>query len=341
MRLLRVLHLVGVVARSLGQVPVAVALADHRASRVDGGVRQRGAIGPHIGDEALFIKPLGGAHRHGRTHAELAARFLLERRGDERGGWTAPVGLRLAGANLVGNTFEIVNHCRGLRLVEHDDIITRELAVIVEVAAAGETNFVDRGEVGLELALVFTSNGGECTSDIPVAGGNESHTFTFTRNNHAGSHRLHPTRRQLRHDLLPQHRRNLVAIQAIEDPACFLRVDHLAIEFARRIHSCLNRLLGDLVEHHALDRHLRIQHLVEVPGDRFALTILIRCEINLVGIFHQTLQELDVVFLVAVLDIKGLEVVVDIDPCAGPLLTFVGGRYVRGVARKVPNMADR
>ena len=76
--LLRVLDLVGVVARSLGQVVGAVTLADHRARRADGGIRHGGAVGSHIGDEALFVQPLCRAHRHGRTHAELAAGFLLE-----------------------------------------------------------------------------------------------------------------------------------------------------------------------------------------------------------------------------------------------------------------------
>ena len=95
------------------------------------------------------------------------------------------------------------------------------------------------------------------------------------------------------------------------------------------------------MKHHSLDWHLRIQYLDEVPGDRFALTILIRCEIDLVGIFHQALQELDVIFLVPVLDIEGFEVVVDIDPRASPLLALIGSRHVRSVARKVPDMTDR
>ena len=89
---------------------------------------------------------------------------------------------------------------------------------------------------------------------IPVAGFDERHTFTFTLDDDAGGNRLHTAGRQLRHHLLPEHRADLVAVKAVED-AALLRIDHLAVELARRLHGKLDGVLGDLVEHHPLDGH--------------------------------------------------------------------------------------
>jgi hypothetical protein len=54
------------------------------------------------------------------------------------------------------------------------------------------------------------------------------------------------------------------------------------------LHRIRDRLLGDGVEHDALDlvvldRALFLQHFEHVPGDRFALTIGVGCEDQLVG----------------------------------------------------------
>ena len=42
--------------------------------------------------------------------------------------------------------------------------------------------------------------------------------------------------------------------------------------------SALDRLARDLVEDHPLHRHLRLQRLDEVEGDRLALPVLVRRE---------------------------------------------------------------
>ena len=46
-------------------------------------------------------------------------------------------------------------------------------------------------------------------------------------------HRLHPARRQLRHDLLPQHRRDLVSVQPVEHPAGLVSLDQAIVHFPR------------------------------------------------------------------------------------------------------------
>ena len=338
-RLLRVLRLLRVEPGAVGEELVAVALGDQPAGRLQRGVGQRRAVGPHVGDEALLVEPLGRPHRHLRGETELAAGLLLERRGDEGRRRAPPVRLRLTGSDLVRHSLEVAGQGGGTGLVEHDHVVARQPTVVAEVAAAGETDSVDLGErcgerrgggpVGGELAL-----------DVPVAGRHEGHPLAFAFDDEAGAHALDPTGRQRRHDLLPQHGRDLVAVEAVEDAARLLRVDHLAVELAGFIDGRLDRLLGDLVEDHSLHGDLRVEDLDEVPGDRLALTILIRREIELVGVLQQRLQETDVVLLVGVLHVERLEPVVDVDPRAGPLLTLVGLGHVGGVARKVADVTD-
>ena len=340
---LRVLRLRGVVAGRVGEEVRAVALRDHRAGGLQCRVRQRGAVGSHIGDVALFVEALGSPHRHLRAHPELAARLLLVGRGDERCGGAASVGLRLTSADLVGHAVERADQLLGPGLVEHGDVVASEATVITEVATARQPNPVDRVERRRELALVVTLRCSERAFHIPVAGLDERHAFAFTFDDDAGGDRLHTAGRQLRHHLLPEHRADLVAVKAVEDAAGLLGIDHLAVEFARRLHGKLDGVLGDLVEHHPLDGHVGagVEHLDQVPGDRLTLTILIGCEIELVGLLQQRLQETNVILLVAVLHVQRLEPVVDVDAGAGPRFTLVGLRHVGGVARQVADVADR
>ena len=64
-----------------------------------------------------------------------------------------------------------------------------------------------------------------------------------------------------RHDLLPEHGRDLVAVEPVEDAPRLLRVDEPLVDLARLAERAVDRVARDLVEHHALDRHLRLQHL--------------------------------------------------------------------------------
>ena len=77
---------------------------------------------------------------------------------------------------------------------------------------------------------------------------------------------------------------DLVAIEAIENAPGLGCVDEAVVDAARIVDGMIDRGLGDLVEHHPLDGHLRLQILQQVPADRFALAILVRCEIQLAGV---------------------------------------------------------
>ena len=59
-------------------------------------------------------------------------------------------------------------------------------------------------------------------------------------------------------------------------------VDEPAIEVSGIVDSCPDGRGGDLVEDHAVHRNLRVEHLEQVPGDGFALAVLIGGEIQLV-----------------------------------------------------------
>ena len=94
--LLGVLDLAGVDPR-LGRQRRGTEAAGHGgARRGHRGRRQRRAVGPHVGDVALLVEPLRGAHRGGRRHRQLAGRLLLQRGRDERRSGAAPVRLGAA-----------------------------------------------------------------------------------------------------------------------------------------------------------------------------------------------------------------------------------------------------
>jgi hypothetical protein len=136
-------------------------------------------------------------------------------------------------------------------------------------------------------------------------------------------------------------RRDLVAVEPVEQPAGLLRVDQPAVELAGVVERLTDRLGRDLVEDHALDGHPRRQHLEQVPRDRLTLAILIGCEVDLVDLLDEALQLLDLVLAIAGDDVQRLEVVVDVDAETGPGLVLVGGRDVGGVAGQVAHVADR
>ena len=94
---------------------LAVAAANEASSGSGGLVRQTERVGTHIGDKAgqtvftefnTFVQLLRDAHRAARRHIQLAAGFLLQRRGDERrcGGALFLAALDIAdGERLAGN----------------------------------------------------------------------------------------------------------------------------------------------------------------------------------------------------------------------------------------------
>jgi hypothetical protein len=169
----------------------------------------------------------------------------------------------------------------------------------------------------------------------------EGHPLPLAVHHEPGRHGLHPAGGQPGHHLAPQHRRHLVAVQPVEDPARLLRLDQVHVEVARVVGGLEDGGLGDLVEDHPLDRHLRLQLVEEVPCDGLALTVLVGGEVELVGVLEQLLELGDVGLLVAGHHVVRLEAVVDVDGHPPPRLVLDLRRSVRGPLGQVADVADR
>src|SRR5262249_46476031 len=92
-------------------------------------------------------------------------------------------------------------------------------------------------------------------------------------------HRRPAARRQAPADLLPEKRRELVADEAIEHSPRLLRVHLLAVDLAGMLEGRLDRALRDLVEHDPVRLGLRHPQLLgQVPSNRLAFTIRVRCD---------------------------------------------------------------
>ena len=78
-----------------------------------------------------------------------------------------------------------------------------------------------------------------------------------------------------------------------------------------------------------------------MPGDCFALAVLVCCQNEFVGIFHQRFEIADLRFFIWVDDIKGLEIFFDIDALFSPGDFLIFLRDICCSLREVADMADR
>ena len=343
-RLLGVLDLARVGAGRVGEVLGAVELAHLRPGRLDRAVGQRGRVGAHVGDEAVLVETLRHRHGHRGRHAELAARLLLERGGAERRVGRAAVGLGLHRADVVRRVAERVDQALGGGAVEVDPaaLLLLEQAVVAEVGAARDPDVVDRVQLAREHPRVLGGPGVEGALEVPVGRDPERHPLALAVDDQPGRDGLHPAGGQAGHDLLPEDRADLVAVEAVEDAARLLGLDEVHVELARVLGGLEDRGLGDLVEDHPLDRDalLGLELVEQVPGDGLALAVLVGGEVELVGVLEQRLELGDVLLLVARHDVVGLEAVVDVDGQPAPGLVLDLGRGLGGALREVADVAD-
>ncbi len=99
--------------------------------------------------------------------------------------------------------------------------------------------------------------------------------------------RLYSPRREPPFYFCPEHRRNTVAHHPVQHPSHLLGVHQIHINlpgiFQRLFHRALcNLIKGDAV--YLLP--LQLQRVIQMPGDRFALPVRIRCQIDLLGFFY-------------------------------------------------------
>ncbi len=336
--LLRVLALARVEARLVRHGLGPVELRCLLARRVDRLLRERGRVGAHVGDVAVLVERLRDAHGLPRGEAELARRLLLQRRrGEGRGGATG-VGLRLDALHLQrhGRVAERLGERFRAARVERTRVVL-EGALVVEVAAGGDACTVDADEAGVERQLLVDRR--ERCRQIPVRGGDEGQPLALAVHDQPGGGGLHAARGQAGTHLAPEHGRHFVAIEAVEDAPRLLRVHEGRVDVARAVTGPLDGLLGDFVEHHALDRDLRLQHLEQVPRDGLALAVLIRREEELVGVLERPLEVGDRLLLLVADDVVRLEAVLHVDGELAERALLQLGRQVLGLD-EVADVAD-
>ena len=182
--------------------------------------------------------------------------------------------------------------------------------------------------------------GGELGFEVPVAGGPERDPLPLTVDDQPGRDRLHTPGRKPRHDLLPQHRRDLVPVEPVEDAARLVGVDLPVVQLLRVGDGARDRFGRDLVEDHPAGGDLRLQFLEQVPGDCLALAVLVSGEVELVGVLQQRLELGDLLLLVAGDDVERGEVVVDVDAEPSPGLSTVLLGDLRRLVGHVADVAD-
>ena len=281
-RLLGVLHLALIDPRGIRHKVRTVELTRRSTRRIQALLGQRRRVCTHIGNVAVFVQTLRNAHRARGRKVQLAASLLLQRRRHKRRIRLTRVRLLLHAGHPHG-VAERTSQALGFLLID-DHRLPLQPPPIVEVASLGDTCAVDSNELRIEVRV--TALRGKRGREIPILRGNERHALTFTLHNHTRSHRLHTASRQARHNLLPQNRADLIAIQTVQDAARFLRIHQIHIQLASVFGGLTNRGLSNLVEHHALNRHLRLQRLQQVPGNRLTLTVRVCCQKKLVRLLE-------------------------------------------------------
>jgi len=335
---LRVLHLGRVDPRRGRHVIVAVQRAGLLAGGRDGLLRQRDRIGTHISDVARFVELLGDPHGAVGREAELASGLLLQGRGAERRGGTAGERLGLHRVHREAGLLQRLGEVAGALLVHHEGI-GDELAVGIEVGAASDLPVVQAGEPGIELARCRGGAGIQGGEQIPVGRRGECHPLAFAVDDQPGRDRLHASGRQLRHDLLPQHRGDLVAVEPVQDASGLLGVHQVDIELAGVGDGRSDGFGGDLVEDHPLDRHLGLQFREQMPGDGLPFAVLISCQIELVDVLEQLFEFTDDRLLVGADNVQRREIVLDVDAEPGPGQTLVLRGHLGGVGGQVADVA--
>ncbi len=118
--------------------------------------------------------------------------------------------------------------------------------------------------------------------------GDEGHPLPLALDDQPHRHALHAAGRKPRPNLPPQQRRDVVAVQPVDDPPHLLGPDQVLVDLrAGCFKRVADRLFGDLVKHQPMHRHLRLEHLAKMPTDGLALAVFVRRQIEFFGVFQQ------------------------------------------------------
>ena len=259
--------------------PVRDCIPRHR-DRLGGHVD---AVGPHISNVTGFIQALRRAHGLAGTHAELAAGFLLQGRGHERGRGVAAGGFRFdAGDGQIAAGYGLHSHF-GLRFV--GQIKSVQLL-------AGHCH-----KPRLEFLSAWR---GDQRFHAPVFAVAKGFDFHLALDNQPQRDRLHAPRRLCAGQFAPKNRRQVEPHQIIQRTSCQIGLDQRHIHLTRIRHRFCHGLFSDLVKHHAADRRVLLdrfafgQRLLQVPADRFAFAVGVSREDQCVVVFQRISDGFDV-----------------------------------------------
>ena len=253
--LLGVAGLGGELARTWAQVVLAIHRGHAVAGRIDGLVGEVHRIGAHVGDEAPLVEALGRAHGVAGREPQLAVGLLLQGAGGEGGHGLAHRGFGLHFGHPPGGSAGGRLEAAGFGFAKQLDLAAgfQLTGGLIEIGAPSNALALEMTEFGFKAGAFVLELGLE----IPVAATAEGAPGPLTQHQQPHGHRLNPAGREAPSHLLPKQRREGVTHQPIQDSPGLLGVHQLHVELAGLVEGPANRLLGDLVEHHALDRHLR------------------------------------------------------------------------------------
>ena len=135
--------------------------------------------------------------------------------------------------------------------------------------------------------------------EVPVHRGTKRSTFLFALDEQTNGHTLNAAGAQSGLDLLPEQRRQRVAVQPIENAAALLRTNQVFVEVGRIVECLLDRILGNLVEDDAANGDSRPEDLRQMPADGLALAIGVGGQQDLRRLLERRLQMRDLFLLVA------------------------------------------
>jgi hypothetical protein len=338
-RLLRALRFRFIEPRFFRQVLGAVEVLDLAAGGAERLARQGQRVGAHICDVTVLIQALCNPHGAAGVKSQLAARLLLQGRGHEGRVGAVGEGLLCDVGDLEGSVLQLGRQSVGLAAVENQRLRLELAGLLVEVLADRDLAAIELGQTGGEAACVLLTL--QCRLDAAECRLDETHPRFLAGDDQSRGDRLHAPGRQLGSKLLPQHRRDLVTDQAVEDTAGLLRVDQPLVDFTRLRQGVADSAAGDLVENQPHDGDVGLQYLDQMPGDGLALAVFVSCEVELRRLLELLFEGRDLLLLVGGDHVERLEVVVDVDAEARPLLALVLlGNLGRGRGQ-VADVADR
>src|SRR5262245_10319646 len=336
-RLVRVLRVLlrAIMNRFFGQIFFAVLPGDEVADFRERAFGDARRIGAHVGDQPdralaaefdAFVKPLRDLHRLLGRKTQLARRLLLELRGDER---RNRVALLLPGRDVgddIARAFEF-----------GQDVLRRLLVLDVKLGflyAIVEAGGLDRLRLDLIKPRVERRRQlrGEVRDERPVFSFDEGQDVAFALDDQPHRHCLDASGGKPAPDLVPQQRADFVPDQAVEHAARLLRVNQVVVDLAGMIEGVLDRVLRDLVEHHAENRLTRHPARPgDQPGDMFAyglaFAVGVGRDVNGLGRLRRLFDLIDDLFLTWQLFIGRLEIVFDV--------------HTEALLRQIHDVADR